>query len=116
MEADHLLRFEDYWQTLDPVMTEKGCPLQYLIVVSSHFPGGSGRASHPFEARAQAVMERTGLHLCYVKASDLAWVAAQLAVADTSIERREAIDWHALLRAGLVEDDQWSALIAEVGA
>ena len=95
-------------------MTERGCPLQYLIVISSHFPGGSARTPHPFEARAQAVMERTGLHLCYVKASDLAWASALLADADASIEQREALDWRVVLRAGLVEADQWNALIAEV--
>ncbi len=113
MDADHLLRFENYWQTLEPVMTEKGCPLRYLIIVSSHFPGRAG-PNHPFAGRAESVMERTGLQLCYVTATDLAWSAAMLEEEDASIDQRERIDWHEVLVHGMVQSEHMSAAIRGV--
>lgn len=110
MTADHLLRFVEYCDALAPDLEAEGSPLRYVIVVSSHFPGGDG-ARHPYHGRAEEVEERTGLQLCYVQASDLAWLAATIEQRELPFEQRRRLDWHSALRAGLITTDQLMRLL-----
>jgi len=111
MEADHLLRFVEYWEKLGPGLENEGFPLQYLVIVSSHFPGVPGDR-HPFVGRETEIRERTGLQLCYVKASDLAWVAASVEGAEAPHASRRVFDWHSVLGHGLVSTEHLLAMIA----
>ncbi|MBI4935942.1 MAG: hypothetical protein HY828_18830 [Actinobacteria bacterium] len=109
MESDHVLRFVEYWDALSPDLEAEGFPLRYMIVVSSHFPGLQG-GRHPYYSRAEDILERTGLHLCYVRASDLAWLASTIEEQEMSIERRRRLDWHSALEPGLVTADHLAAI------
>jgi hypothetical protein len=115
MTADHLLRFVEYCDALSPDLEAEGRPPRYIIVVSSHFPG-SGDARHPYHGRAEEVEERTGLHLCYLQASDLAWLAATIEQRELPFEERRRLDWHRALHAGLVTTDELMALVADAAA
>lgn len=112
MAADHLLRFVEYFDALAPDLEAAGHPLRYLIVVSSHFPGADG-GRHPYYARREEIEERTGLTLCYVKASDLAWLAAAIEERDLTLDRRRQLDWHGALGAGLVGTADLMSLLEE---
>ncbi len=114
MDPDHLLRFIRYWEVLDPMLAEQGKELEYLIVVSSHFPGSEGDR-HPFNGRAAEIMEKTGLRLAYVSASDLAWWSAQIEASDMSLSERAAIDWRSILDSGLVTADAFREAMGGVG-
>jgi len=114
MDADHLLRFERYWDTLAPQLAAEGRDLTYLAIVSSHFPGASG-ARHPYYGRAKEIEEKTGLKLAYVSASDLAWAAARVEAADLPLDARASIAWEGLLDQGLVSSEHFVEALAAVG-
>ena len=101
MSSDHLLRFVEYWRYLETDIRAGGHELTYLAIVSSHFPGADDQR-HPFHSRASEIQEETGMKLAYVQASDLAWAAAQLELADASLDARSNFDWDEVLGAGLV--------------
>lgn len=113
MAADHLLRFQEYWDKLQPPLNADGYDLRYLLVLSSHFPGVDGDA-HPFYRRAEQVRDRTGLELVYVTASDLAWTAAALEAADVPLAERRSLDWTTLLAAGRPSENEFRTLIEGV--
>lgn len=113
MEADHFLRFVNYWETLAPQLEEHGRSLRYLIVLSSFFRGQEGDR-HPFWNRAEQVADKTGLKLAYVTASDLAWTAAQMERADLPLHSRAEFDWHGVLHNGLVTADHFDFALGEV--
>ena len=113
MDADHLLRFVNYWEALSTELEEEGRNLRYLIVLSSFFQGqDDGR--HPYLNRAEQIRDKTGLQLAYVTASDLAWTAARIEQADLSSSQRQAFDWHGLLSAGLVSSEQFDDALQKV--
>lgn len=112
MTGDHLLRFVDYCDALAPDLEAEGRPLRYIIVVSSHFPGPHDRR-HPYHGRREELEERTGLQLCYLKASDLAWLAATVEERELPFETRRRLDWHAALGVGLVDTEDLMALLGE---
>lgn len=112
MTSDHLLRFVNYWETLAPELTDEGLDLQYLLVVSSYFPGADGDR-HPFNNRLQQLGEKTGLNLAYVMASDLAWLAAETEALDVPLADRARIDWHSVLQKGLVTSEHLTNALGE---
>ena len=113
MDADHLLRFINYWDTLAPQLDEDGRDLRYLIVLSSFFPGQQGDR-HPYWNRAEEIEDKTGLHLAYITASDLAWAAARLESSDAPLQARQEIDWNGVLGSGLVKAGDLDAAVSEV--
>ena len=112
MEADHLLRFEEYWDALAPELEAANCPLRYLIVISSYFPGAAGDR-HPFYGRAQDIRERTGLELAYLRASDLAWLAVTVEELEIPLKDRRGFDWHSAFAPGLVEAEHLMNMLGE---
>jgi hypothetical protein len=96
MDADHLLRFVNYWETLAPQLEHSGRNLQYLLVLSSFFRGQEGER-HPYWNRAEQLAEKTGLRLVYMTASDVAWAAARFENADAPLRVRCQLNWHGLL-------------------
>lgn len=110
MDSDHFLRFVNYWETLAPQLEEEGRSLDYLIVLSSYFRGQEGQR-HPYWNRAEQLADKTGLCLVYVTASDIAWAAARLESADKSLVARCGLDWHSLLRNGLVGSDHFDEAV-----
>ncbi len=113
MDADHLLRFINYWDTLAPQLDKDGRDLRYLIVLSSFFPGQQGDR-HPYWNRAEEIEDKTGLHLAYITASDLAWAAARLESHEAPLKARQEIDWNGVLGSGLVEAGDLEAAVSEV--
>lgn len=112
MTSDHFLRFVRYWEVLNPELTQEGFSLQYLIIVSSYFPGaGDGR--HPFHHRHSQLREKTGLGLAYVMASDLAWIAAEMEADEVPLARRARIGWDMLLQKGLVNTEHFAEALSE---
>jgi hypothetical protein len=114
MESDHLLRFVGYWEALAPKLEARGHDLRYLIIVSSYFPGRDDEM-HPVYGRAAELEERTGLKLCYVSASDLAWAAAEIEGADVQLDDRCRIDWAGILAHVLVRSEHFSEARVVVG-
>jgi hypothetical protein len=113
MDADHFLRFVNYWEALAPQMEEDGRNLEYLIVLSSFFPGQQGER-HPYWNRAEQLADKTGLQLAYITASDLAWTAARLESADAPLKLRYQFNWHDLLNKGLVVAAHFDTAVNEV--
>ncbi len=113
MTSDHLLRFVEYWRHLETDIRAGGHELTYLVIVSSHFPGADDER-HPFHSRAAEIQEETGMHLAYVQASDLAWAAAQLEIADASLDARSSFDWDDLLGEGLVSTEHFAAQLEAI--
>jgi hypothetical protein len=113
MDADHVLRFVRYWESLAPKLEAQGRDVKFVVVVSSAFQGQEG-ARHPYWARAEEIGEKTGLQLAYVTASDLAWAAAQLEIADLPLDARCRFDWSRLLSHGLVNASDFDQALAEV--
>ena len=110
MESDHVLRFIRYWETLSPRLTEEGRSIEYLTIVSSYFPGEEGDR-HPFHTRYREIVEKTGLILSYISASDLAWAAAQLEAREMALQERRVLDWPTLLKAGIVRNEDLVKMI-----
>lgn len=102
MTSDHLLRFEEYHDRLSDSVAEQGGELTHLVVLSSHFPGRPGDA-HPFNDRHAEILERTGMRLAYIRASDLAWFAHHIEVHHVRLADREAVSWSSVFDEGLVE-------------
>jgi len=102
MEADHLLRFQRYYDELSPRLSEDGASVTHLVVISSHFPGRDD-SRHPYFGRAREVLELTGMTLAYLRASDLAWLAYDMEAREIPLAARERVDWAAVFDHGLVE-------------
>jgi hypothetical protein len=113
MEADHFLRFVNYWESLAPELEGAGRSLQYLVVLSSYFPGQRGER-HPYWNRAEQLADRTGLQLAYVTASDLAWTAAKVEDADMPLQLRCQLNWTEILNSGLVANEHFDRALHEV--
>ncbi|MCE9622306.1 MAG: hypothetical protein K8R99_08185 [Actinomycetia bacterium] len=101
MIADHLLRFEEYHDSLSPEWATQGRSFTHLLIVSSHFsdPKDDRRA---FLGRSAELQERTGMRLTYLCAADLAWFANSLESRDVSLDKRAGIDWSQVLDQGIV--------------
>lgn len=112
MDSDHFLRFVRYWDDLAPELEGDGVPPQYLLVISSHFPGTPGDR-HPFHARAEDLLDKTGLKLCYVKASDIAWLAATVEQREIPLHDRRRLNWHEALANGIVATTDLMAMLGE---
>jgi hypothetical protein len=110
MDADHLLRFVRYWESLGPELEKEGRSLEYLGVVSSFFPGVEGER-HPYHGRATEIHEKTGLKLAYLSASDLAWTSAQIEARDLPLAERCSLDWRRIFEAGMVSSGDLRGLI-----
>jgi hypothetical protein len=113
MEADHFLRFVNYWESLAPDLESDGRNLQYLIILSSYFPGQQGER-HPYWNRAEQLADKTGLQLVYVTASDLAWTAAKVEDADAPLQLRRQLNWNDILNNGLVVTEHFDRALDEV--
>lgn len=112
MDADHFLRFRTYWERLGPEWQERGREIQYLVIVSSYFPGREGD-HHPFYNRQEELLEETGLKLCYLTASDLARVAAQIESEEVPLDVRVRIAWQHAFDHGLVRSEHLAEVIEE---
>lgn len=113
MSADDVLRFIGYWENLSPSIQDEGQVLRYFIVLSSYF-GGIPGDRHPYWSRAEEIQEKTGLQLVYLTASDLAWAAARLEIADVPLQKRRQLNWDRLLKKGLVNDEHFEDEVNEV--
>ena len=112
MTSDHVLRFKGYVEHARPILEEAGHELRYLVVVSSEFPGRSGDR-HPFHGRADELRTDAGVELAYVRAVDLARVAAIVEGQELSPRRREQLDWRTALDNGLVTSEHLEAMLKE---
>lgn len=115
MTSDHMLRFKGYVETARPLQEATGHDLRYLVVVSSDFPGQPGD-QHPFHGRAAELREATGVQLAYVRAIDLARLAATVEGRELSPLRREQFDWDTALDHGLVTGADLDAMLTEADA
>ena len=109
MTSDHLLRFRGYVEVARPVLKAAGHDLRYLVVVSSDFQGRAGD-QHPFYGRADELREKAGVDLAYVRAIDLARLAAIVEGREVSPLRREQLDWRMALDHGLVTAEHLEAM------
>ena len=114
MTSDHLLRFKGYVEAARPILAEAGYTLGYLVVVSSDFAGRAGD-QHPFRGRAKELREQAGVELAYVRAVDLARLAAIVEGGELSPLRRERLDWRTALDHGLVTADHLEAMVSDGG-
>lgn len=114
MTSDHLLRFKGYVEAERPGREEAGFQLRYLVVVSSEFPGRDGDR-HPFHGRARELRQLAGVELVYVRAVDLARLAAIVEGRELSPLRREQLDWCTALEHGLVTAEHLEAMLTEGG-
>ena len=112
MTSDHLLRFKGYVEAARPILAEGGHDLRYLVVVSSEFPGRIGDR-HPFHDRADELRNDAAVELVYVRAVDLARLAAIVEGRELSTPRREQLDWRTALSNGLVTDEHLEAIVSE---
>jgi hypothetical protein len=110
MDSDQVLRFQGYVREARPPLEEKGFDLRYLIVLSSDFPGRSGRR-HPFQARARELRESVQIELVYLRAVDLARFAVRIETQELDPAAREALDWPTALNNGLVSADHLDAIL-----
>lgn len=101
MTSDHLLRFSEYATALRDQVEEEGMSLRYMLVISSSFPGTSG-TGHPFYGRADSLYSRAGLKLVYLRAKELARVAASIEMRGLSTEARSRLNWSTTFDHGLV--------------
>ena len=76
-----------------------GRELAFLIVLASGFPGPRGRR-HPHQLRAQALAQRAGVMLVYLRAVDLVRLAVAVEGRELSPAAREALPWSEVLAAG----------------
>ncbi len=113
MTSDHMLRFEEYHDRLSDYVTDQGGELTHLVILSSHFPGPPGGA-HPFHNRHEEILERTGMRLAYLRASDLAWFAHHVEAVQVRLADREAVRWSAVFDEGLVEFEHLEQGLAAV--
>lgn len=74
--------------------------LSFLIVLSSGFPGPRGRR-HPYHARAEALAQRAGIMLVYLRAVDLARLAVSVEGSEMTPAAREALPWSEILSFGI---------------
>jgi hypothetical protein len=112
MESDHVLRFIGYWENMTSELRSEGRILEYLVIVSSYFPGTDGER-HPYHGRAHEIEEKTGLKLVYLTASDLAWTSAQVEAGDMPLAERSRLDWRKLFDAGMPNSTDFTTLIEE---
>ncbi|HEX6780877.1 MAG TPA: hypothetical protein VF125_02475 [Solirubrobacterales bacterium] len=112
MESDHELRFHHYVSSLAPELAERGIALRYVAVLSSSFPGRSGRR-HPFHARNKKMMDKVGVQLSYLRAVDFARAAAFVISKELPPAAREGLDWDMIFSTGLVTQADLSSLIVE---
>lgn len=103
MTADHERRFVEYVLELRSEVERHGVELDYMLIISSGFPGQVG-ARHPFYARAQKIKAVCGVNLAYIRAVDLVRLAVDVEAQEASPAAREAIDWTSILDQGLVDD------------
>lgn len=74
--------------------------LSFLVVLSSGFPGPRGRR-HPYHARAEALAQRAGIMLVYLRAVDLARLAVAVEGSEMRPAAREALPWSEILSFGI---------------
>lgn len=110
MAADHLLRFTEYATALRDEVEQGGSALQYMLVISSAFPGTPG-PGHPFHGRANSLCDRTGLQLVYLRAEDLARTATMIEMRGMSTEARSSLDWRTVFDNGLVTAEHLSSML-----
>lgn len=110
MDSDHYLRFTGYIASLRAGLEADGDQLRYLIVLSSSFAGTTG-ARHPFHQRASALLAQTGVRLVYLRADDLARVAALIESRVLSPAERDALNWSTAFDHGLVESTHLDMLL-----
>jgi hypothetical protein len=101
MTADHERRFHEYVGTLRPVLEAEDISLNYLIVISSSFPGDDLGDRDPFRSRAEA-FERSGVKLVYLRAIDLSRVGVAVEARELPPAERESIEWSVILGEGRV--------------
>jgi hypothetical protein len=112
MSSDHLLRFVGYVEAARPEFEAAGYDLRYLVVVSSDFSGRTDDR-HPFHGRAAELRERARVELSYVRAVDLARLAAIIEGRELSPLQREQLDWRTALDHGLVTAEHLEAMVPE---
>jgi hypothetical protein len=110
MDSDQMLRFQGYVERARTPLEERGFGLDYLIVLSSAFPGRAGRR-HPFYGRARELSRTVGVKLVYVTAVDLARLGLRVEGQGLDPQTREAFDWPTALDNGLVTADHLDAML-----
>jgi hypothetical protein len=110
MDSDQMLRFRGYIKGARPPLEERGFALDYLIVLSSAFPGRTGRR-HPFHGRARELRETVDVKLAYVRAVDLARLALRVEGEGLDPQTRETFAWPTALENGLVTAEHLDAIV-----
>jgi hypothetical protein len=113
MESDHELRFHRYVKTLAPELAERGIALQFVVVLSSSFPGRTG-SRHPFHARNRQMQDKVEVRLAYLRAVDVARAAVSVLSTELSPAAREALDWGTVFSSGLVTAGDLDTMITGV--
>jgi hypothetical protein len=108
MARDDQRALTEYVEHYKPALAEQGISLEWVLMVSSAFPGGEG-TGHPFHARAEA-LRTAGVQLVYLTAGDLATLAAQCEIDDVSPEERVGWDWATVLSRGQLTLDMLEQL------
>jgi hypothetical protein len=101
MDADHVLRFQRYVEDAREPLAAEGHKLRYLIVISSTFPGRPG-PGHPYYTRAEELRKNVEIELAYIRAADVALLAATVEAQELDPAGREHLDWRTALNHGLV--------------
>jgi hypothetical protein len=113
MTSDHMLRFRGYVEQARGPLEDSGYGLRYLIVISSDFAGAGAR--HPFQARAAELRGSTAVELVYLRAVDLARLAASVEGQELEPATREQFGWRSALDHGLVAGEHLDQLVAVEG-
>lgn len=98
MTAQDWRAFVDYVKTEVPKLRRRGIKVTHVVVLSSGFPGPSGRR-HPVRARGLTLRSRTGLNLSYLSARELVAFGRRLERIGASPAEKRGIDWESLLLA-----------------
>lgn len=110
MTSDHVLRFKGYIESSRSRISDLGADLRYLLVVSSEFPGRTGDR-HRFAGRARELRDQTGVRLVYIRAVDLARIAAMIESIELSPSERERLDWRSVFDRGLVTPEDLEQMV-----
>lgn len=101
MDADDELRLGACVEAARHGAIAPGDELAFLIVLASGFPGPRG-GRHPYRRRAQALAQRAGVTLVYLRVADLARLAVAVEGSEMSPAARERLPWSEVLSVGMI--------------
>lgn len=92
MNASDWRKFRDYATDDVQALRKRGEKISHVVVVSSDFPGATGKRHAVFK-RASALYEECDVNLCYVRALDIAAIGKEIEVRSMSPDQRRGIEW-----------------------